>query len=392
MYSGYVKFTLPEIRFLKAETPDKHSPSRFYHPHVCNIYRWRFQCFHQTELTWHSCRPVSPFRLIRPRSPLLYTLFDTMMGPTCKPRFHPSISHSYVTSNHAILIKRRHCPFELISHLTPQQSVTSCIVIKLVELFRGLKMVEVDSHSSHTTLRALESPPSTLPTDNAPSAASKDFSSRTISSTQSEELTSPSTTNLHLPNELIIQILHHALHLRGSSVPPLPVTADRFQSHVSRNGRLARYLVISKSLYPLILEAFYRENEFRCAPSGKRLYGYKECRPRESPIFLPPPHARRHIRRLEFIISLDFFRHDFTSANQWHTLVGLCSGRTGFTGVEFLRLVVKEAPGIHRNDKIKLNRLRTEKFAIRAEKEVVMEGWREAQPFIKVKAEVVKWE
>ena len=91
---------------------------------------------------------------------------------------------------------------------------------QLVELFRGLKMGEIDSHSSHTTLRALESPPSTLSTDNAPSSASKDFSSRTISSTQSEELTYPSTTNPHLPNELVIQILHHALHLRGSSVPP----------------------------------------------------------------------------------------------------------------------------------------------------------------------------
>jgi len=251
-------------------------------------------------------------------------------------------------------------------------------------------MAEIGSHSTHTTLSALDSLPSTLPIDNAPSSASKGLSSRTISSTQSEEMNSPSTTNPHLPNELIIQILHHALHL-GSSVPRLPVCADRFQSHVSRNGRLARYLVISKSLYPLVLEAFYRENEFRCASRGITLKVWMEDKPRESPVLLPPPHARQHIRRLEFVISLEYFSRDFTTSYQWQTLVKLCSGRARLTRVEFLRLVIKEAPGMYCGEKTVLNRLRDEGFVIRAKKEVVIEGWRQAEPFIKVETEVVKW-
>jgi len=250
-------------------------------------------------------------------------------------------------------------------------------------------MAEIGSHSTHTTLSALDSLPSTLPMDNAPSSVSNDLSSRPISSTQSEEMTSPSTTNPHLPNQLIIQILHHALHLRpSSSVPRLPVCADRFQSHVSRNGRLGRYLAISKSLYPLVLEAFYRGNEFRCAPVARTLY----MKPRERPVLLPPPHARPHIRRLELVISLEYFSRDFTTSYQWHTLVKLCSGRARLTRVEFLRLVIKEAPGIHCGEKTVLNRLRDEGFVIRAKKEVAIEGWRQAEPFIKVEAEVVKWE
>lgn len=253
-------------------------------------------------------------------------------------------------------------------------------------------MAEIESHSPHTILPASESPPSTLPMNNAPSSVPNDKSSRPISSTQSEEMTSPSTTNPHLPNELIIQILHHALRLGlGSSVPRLPVCADRFQSHVSRNGRLARYLVISKSLYPLVLEAFYRENEFRCASGGRTLKAWMEDKPRESPVLLPPPHARQHIRRLELVISLEYFSRDFTTSYQWQTLVKLCSGRARLTRVEFLRLVIKEAPGMYCGEKTVLNRLRDEGFVIRAKKEVVIEGWWQAEPFIKVEAEVVKW-
>jgi hypothetical protein len=234
---------------------------------------------------------------------------------------------------------------------------------------------------------------STSATETAVSSACKSLSILHISPEHSTESASPPTVyQQSLPNELIIQILYHALHLRGQSVPPLPVDWQRFQCHVHRLGRLGRYLVTSRSLYPLVLEAFYRENEFRCTSTGRMIpVAWNEAGLVESPIRLPPVHTRHYVRRLDVTISLCHFRHTFTTSLQWRTLVNLCSATTGFSRLEFLRLVIEDAPCIHHKDVITLMRLRMEGFVIRAKKEVVIEGWRGAGPFFKVEAEVVRW-
>jgi len=84
----------------------------------------------------------------------MYTLFDTMMGPTCNPRFHSSISHSYVTSNYAMLIKRRSCPFGSISHTILGQSGNTYIALKVSETGSPCNRVKITSiRSNHTPRR-----------------------------------------------------------------------------------------------------------------------------------------------------------------------------------------------------------------------------------------------
>ncbi|KAG9190917.1 hypothetical protein G6011_09005 [Alternaria panax] len=192
-----------------------------------------------------------------------------------------------------------------------------------------------------------------------------------------------------LPYELIMHIIYLNLHLRTEPQSPRPIDYYRFQCHSSRNGRLGRHLVLSKSLYTLVIEAFYRGNQFKCDHRQRHHRHRSDALPIDWPIILPPPHARHHVRRLEVIMSLEGSVSALASSFHGRTLMSLTSSTTGFSELEFLRLVIKPY-----NSPFHKGRAEWPKGAgimIRAKEDVIIEGWTEAERFIKVEAKVVKW-
>ena len=166
MYSRYANMPLPQIRCLKLRPQTSAHQVAVYHPRACNVCHCHYQCFHPRRTILFFKRPVSSFRLSCPRSPLIYTLFDTMMGPTCKPRFHSSISHSYVTLNYAMLIKGRPCSLTSVSHIIPEQFGNTYIALKVSGTGSPCNRVKITSVRSNHTHRRDEQP-SRLPTRTA---------------------------------------------------------------------------------------------------------------------------------------------------------------------------------------------------------------------------------
>jgi hypothetical protein len=150
-----------------------------------------------------------------------------------------------------------------------------------------------------------------------------------------------------LPNELIIEILSYALGLHNP--PAKPIDSKRFHAHLSRYGRLGRQLTLSKGLYPLVLEAFYRHNIFLLSRGEMSFSGKWEL-----DLHLPSPHARPQVRRLEVNLELHARWTDNTlvhgssgpmttvpelrKSTAWRALIGLS---TKFPRLETLVLMLK---------------------------------------------------
>lgn len=208
-----------------------------------------------------------------------------------------------------------------------------------------------------------------------------------MNSSQPARPAPPFTIYQRLPHELIIQILYDALHLGNQSQSLRPVDYDRFQCHVSRYGRLGRHLVLSKSLYALVIEVFYRGNQVKCDYIS-RSYPHNLGDPSKCGVLMPPLRARHHVRRIEVSICLRGYGSDFTSSLHGRTLKNLTFSTDGSSELEVLRLAVE--PSHLRLDNDVIERLKSAGIVIRAKEEVVIEGWRDTEKFVKVEAKVVK--
>lgn len=181
----------------------------------------------------------------------------------------------------------------------------------------------------------------------------------------SNNVAKSSSPDQHLPNELILMVLQHALGLHN----PRPINYARFSSHIFPSGRLARFLTLSQNLYPMVLEAFYKHNLFVCKERADK---YSWTLPPFG-VYLPRPFVRHLLHRLDLTLEVAcwyFDAEEMLSNNlkskkgdksskstadlarpidnpehlkrspTWRTLINLTNATDGFLRLETLKLKI----------------------------------------------------
>ncbi|KAF1842979.1 uncharacterized protein K460DRAFT_418124 [Cucurbitaria berberidis CBS 394.84] len=217
-----------------------------------------------------------------------------------------------------------------------------------------------------------------------------------------------------VPNELIVMILYHALEMSKQR----PITYRAFSCHIAPRGRLARFLTLNRTLYPMVLEAFYRTNKFLC---NDRSDGYRPIPPYG--VYLPPPAIRAQLRRLDITVKVSswYFNADEVAEHHvrmtagdktalpysalekrvtcvrelrrstgWKTLLELTDAEVGFARLEELKVKIETEIGVKYDGEF-LDFVRQAGIVIKARKVVIEGGKKMLENLLKVDASEVEW-